>query len=186
MTTTQRIEEHVDLANLLGQRLRERRRELGLTLADVATAAGISVGHSSSIEKGTTLPSLHVLARFAHALDLTLAEVLRASPSTKIAHGRIEAKLGTVRLVGPGSRIQVVYSWQPAGAPPMFPFPLTGDDVFAFVDSGTVEIRVNGTGHDLARGDSIHCHSPRTVTWTASAEDGAGVLWVSGALRTPG
>lgn len=185
MTTSQRTEEHLDLGNLLGRRLRERRRELGLTLADVAAAAGISVGHSSSIEKGTTLPSLPVLARFAHALDLTLADVLRASPSTKIAHGRIEAEPGTVRLVGPGSRIQVSYSWQPAGAPPAFPFPLTGDDVFAFVDSGTVEIQVNGTRHDLARGDSIHCHSPRTITWTASTEGGAGVLWVSGALRSP-
>jgi|1185.fasta_scaffold21819_3 transcriptional regulator with XRE-family HTH domain len=186
MTTTQRTDEHIDLGNLLGRRLRERRRELGLTLADVAAAAGISVGHSSSIEKGTTLPSLHVLARVAHVLNLTLAEVLRASPSTRIVHGRIEAKPGTVRLVGAGSRIQVSYAWQPPGAAPTFPFPLAGDDVFAFVDDGTVEIQVDGVRHDLAKGDSIHCHSPRTVTWTASSEAGAGVVWVSGALRSPG
>ena len=54
--------------NVLGQRLRERRRELGLTLAEVAAAADISVGHSSAIEKGNTFPSLSVLARLAHAL----------------------------------------------------------------------------------------------------------------------
>ena len=186
LSTTGEIEQQADLGNLLGRRLRERRRELGLTLADVAAAAGISVGHSSSIEKGTTLPSLPVLARFAHALDLTLAEVLRSSPSTKIAHGRIRPKPGTVRLVGPGSRIQIAYTWRPAGAPSTVPFSLTGDDVFAFVDSGSVAIRVNGTRHDLAGGDSIHCHAPSTVTWTASSEGGAGVVWVSGAARSPG
>lgn len=177
---------NLDLGNLLGRRLRERRRELGLTLADVAAAAGISVGHSSSIEKGTTLPSLHVLARFAHVLDLTLAEVLRASPSATIAHGRIEARLGTVRLVRAGSRIQVWHTWQPAGATDAFPFPVIGQDVFAFVDNGTVEIQVNGTRHELSGGDSIHCHAPRTVAWTATSKAGAGVVWVAGALRSTG
>jgi transcriptional regulator with XRE-family HTH domain len=191
MTTTQPRDVRADvgnsdLGNLLGQRLRERRRELGLTLADVAAAAGISVGHSSSIEKGTTLPSLHVLARFAHVLDLTLAEVLRTSQSATIAHGRIEAKPGAVRLVGPGSRIQVSYTWQRVGTAGAFPFPLVGEDVFAFVDHSTVEIQVNGTQHELARGDSIHCHSPRTITWMATSEAGAGVLWIAGALRSSG
>jgi transcriptional regulator with XRE-family HTH domain len=194
MTTTERKDrraelgrpdpQNLDLGNLLGRRLRERRRELGLTLADVAAAAGISVGHSSSIEKGTTLPSLHVLARFAHVLDLTLAEVLRASPSATIAHGRIEAKTGTARLVGAGSRIQVAHTWQPTDAAGGFPFSLIGEDVFAFVDNGTVEIQVNGTRHELDRGDSIHCHAPRTVAWTATSRPGAGIVWVAGALRS--
>ena len=124
-----------------------------------------------------------VLARFAHALDLTLAEVLRASPSAKIAHGRIEAKPGTVRLVGAASRIQVWHTWQPAGAAGAFPFPLIGEDIFAFVDNGAVEIQVNGTRHELGRGDSIHCNAPRTVAWTATSKAGAGVVWVVG--RTP-
>ena len=91
-----------DLVNVLGQRLRERRRELGLTLAEVAAAADISVGHSSAIEKGNTLPSLSVLARLAHALQLTLAEVLRASPGPRIAHGRIASTPGTSELAAAG------------------------------------------------------------------------------------
>jgi transcriptional regulator with XRE-family HTH domain len=176
----------LDLGNLLGRRLRERRRELGLTLADVAEVAVISVGHASSIEKGTTLPSLHVLARFAHVLDLTLAEVLRGSPSPTIAHGRIEAEPGTVRLVGAGSRIQVSHTWGPAGTAGRFPVPLVGEDVFAFVDAGTVEIQVNDTRHELGKGDSIHCHAPRTVGWTATSKTGAGIVWVTGALRSRG
>ena len=96
MTTTHRPDAGFDLVNVLGQRLRERRRELGLTLAEVAAEAGISVGHSSAIEKGNTLPSLSVLARLAHALQLTLAEVLRASPGPRIARGRDRRRAGYV------------------------------------------------------------------------------------------
>jgi transcriptional regulator with XRE-family HTH domain len=182
MTTAERAEESVDPLNLLGRRLRERRRELGLTLAEVAAAAGISVGHSSSIEKGTTLPSLPVLARVAHALDLTLAEVLRASPSPRIAHGKIAPTPGTSRLVSSGSRIQIAYLWQPAGTSSSPPFPLSGDDIFVFVHTGAVEIKVNEDRHELAGGDSIHCHAPRAIVLSASSSAGAGTVWVT---RTP-
>jgi transcriptional regulator with XRE-family HTH domain len=183
MTTAERAEENVELGNLLGRRLRERRRELGLTLAELAAAAGISVGHSSSIEKGTTMPSLPVLARLAHALDLTLADVLRASPSPRISHGCIDDAPGTSRLVAPGSRIEVAYSRLPAGETSGPPFVLAGDDVFVFVHEGAVEIRANDDVHALSTGDSIHCHVPKTIAWAASPDGPAGTVWVARALR---
>lgn len=183
MTTSPRTDENVELGNLLGQRLRERRRELGLTLAEVSAAAEISVGHSSSIEKGVTLPSLPVLARLAHALDLTLAEVLRASPSPRITHGEVMAVPGTSRLVAAGSRIQVSYARHLAGTSSGAPFPLAGDDVFVFVHDGAVEILVNDDLHALATGDSIHCQAPRAITWTASSAGGAGTIWVARSPR---
>lgn len=50
----------------LGQRLRRLREERGLTLAQVATAAGLSVSHLSAIENGTRRnPSFHIVARIA-------------------------------------------------------------------------------------------------------------------------
>ena len=96
--TREPVADGADLGNLLGRRLRDRRRELGLTLADLGAAAGISVGHASSIEKGASLPSLPVLARIAHALELTLADVLRASVSPRIAQGRIDDRPPTAQL----------------------------------------------------------------------------------------
>jgi transcriptional regulator with XRE-family HTH domain len=181
MSVAPRSEEGSDLGNVLGRRLRERRRELGLTLADVAAAADISVGHSSAIEKGTTLPSLSVLARLAHAVDLTLAEVLRESPSPRIAHGRIgDETLET--LVSSGSRIQITYRRQDPG--PGSPLQLfrAGDDVFVFVHEGSIEIEVDDDRHTLDAGDSIHCHTPAAIAWAAGPR-GAGTLWVTRAPR---
>jgi transcriptional regulator with XRE-family HTH domain len=183
MTTAQRTSESVDPLNLIGLRLRERRRELGLTLAEVAAAAGISVGHSSSIEKGTTLPSLPVLARVAHALDLTLAEVLRASPAANIARGKVGASLASTQLVGAGARVQVWYSRESAGVSASPPFPLAGDDLFVFVHAGEIEITVNDVRHCLREGDSIHCHRPSSVCWTVTSAGEAATLWVSRGVR---
>jgi transcriptional regulator with XRE-family HTH domain len=185
MATTRvitRTDERFDVVNVVGQRLRERRRELGLTLAEVGAAAEISVGHCSAIEKGGTLPSLPVLARLAHALDLTLAEVLREFPGPRVAHGRLGNGPGPARLVPTSSRLAITSVRQRARetAPP--PFPLTGDDVFVFVHRGSVGVEVNGDRHELAAGDSIHCHAPRAITCTAGG-DGAATLWVSRAPR---
>ena len=179
---TTQTEERFDVVNVVGQRLRERRRELRLTLAEVAAAAEISVGHCSAIEKGGTLPSLAVLARLAHALDLTLAEVLRESPGPRVAHGRIGSEAGPARLVPGASRLAITSVRQRAHETVPPPFALTGDDVFVFVHRGSVEVAVNDDRHELAAGDSIHCHAPRAITCTAGG-DGAGTLWVSRAPR---
>ncbi|MEM7319920.1 MAG: helix-turn-helix domain-containing protein, partial [Pseudomonadota bacterium] len=42
----------------LGQSIRLRRKELGLTMQTVADAAGLSVGFISQVERGLTSPSL--------------------------------------------------------------------------------------------------------------------------------
>ena len=179
---TTRAEESFAVVDVLGQRLRGRRRELGLTLAEVSVAADISVGHCSAIEKGSTLPSLPVLARLAHALGLTLADVLRASPSPRIAHGRLDPEPGHARLAPGGSRIEITYARKTARKTAAPPFQLGGDDVFVFVSEGTIEIEVNDDRHELGAGDSIHCHAPRSIAWRPVAA-AAGTVWVMRAPR---
>lgn len=181
MSVASQSEEGFDLVNVLGRRLRDRRRELGLTLAEVAGAADISVGHSSAIEKGTTLPSLPVLARLAHVLGLTLADVLRESPSPRIAHGRIGERANSEILVSAGSRIRVAYRRnEPGAASPALT--RSGDDVFIFVYEGSIAVEVDGDRHDLVEGDSIHCHAPAAMACTAGPR-GAVTLWVTKASR---
>ena len=72
---------------MLGPRLRERRTALGKTLADIAAESDVSPGYISAIEKGTSIPSLPVLARITHALQVSLAEMLRSSNSALLARG---------------------------------------------------------------------------------------------------
>lgn len=58
-----------DVRNILGKRLKILRREKGLSQAQLAEKADISVPFLSSIERGTKWPYPETLAKLADALD---------------------------------------------------------------------------------------------------------------------
>ena len=59
-----------------GLRIRARRTELGLTLAQVAERAGLSTAYVSNLEQGRGNPTLEALRSVAAALQQALAELL--------------------------------------------------------------------------------------------------------------
>ncbi len=61
---------------LLGDVLRERRLEQGLTLRQVSAEARVSLGYISEIERGQKEASSELLASLCTALDSPLSEVL--------------------------------------------------------------------------------------------------------------
>lgn len=77
---------------VLGQAIKARRRERGMTLQDVAKRTGLSSGLLSQVENFRTIPSLPVLLAIAAALDVEAAELLRAvSTAAKTKCVRIRA-----------------------------------------------------------------------------------------------
>ena len=61
----------------LGDVLRERRLEQGLTLRQVSAEARVSLGYISEIERGQKEASSELLSSLCAALDLPLSVVLR-------------------------------------------------------------------------------------------------------------
>ena len=62
---------------LLGDVLRERRMQRGLTLREVSAQARVSLGYISEIERGQKEASSELLASLCSALDAPLSDVLR-------------------------------------------------------------------------------------------------------------
>ncbi|GAA3341637.1 hypothetical protein GCM10017714_26430 [Curtobacterium pusillum] len=60
---------------LVGEQLRERRRDRGDRLQDVARRAGVSPQYLSEIERGRKEPSSEMLAAVAGALDSSLLDL---------------------------------------------------------------------------------------------------------------
>ena len=60
----------------LGARIRQARRDAGLSQDAFAWEAGIHRTHASLIERGRSDPRLSTLARIARALNVNLAELL--------------------------------------------------------------------------------------------------------------
>ena len=65
------------LRRLLGEALRRRRHEQHRTLREVSTAARVSLGYLSEIERGQKEASSELLASICEALDVRLSELLR-------------------------------------------------------------------------------------------------------------
>lgn len=65
------------LERYLGNTIRDLRQKHGLTIADVASLAGISRGMLSKIENAQTATSLDTLSRLATALGVSIATLFR-------------------------------------------------------------------------------------------------------------
>lgn len=64
----------------LGRALKSAREEQGLTQRELAEAAQIAEKYLSRIEIGLATPSSYVVFRLAHALGVSVDELLGASP----------------------------------------------------------------------------------------------------------
>lgn len=182
MTSASENLEQAGLGARLGRRLRERRAELGRTLAQVAAAAGVTPGYVSSIESGASLPSLAVLARLTRALELPLADLLRGTAGPGFTRGRIDDSSAPRLLTAAPSRMRIArLEAEPhaSGACPLED--PTGTDVFAYVVRGTVDLEVDDERHHLDAGDAIHCALPATISWSTPTADGATMVWLAGA-----
>ncbi len=61
----------------IGREVRAFRRQQGLTVAELATTTGLSIGMLSKIENGITSPSLTTLQILSHALSTPLTSFMR-------------------------------------------------------------------------------------------------------------
>ncbi len=64
------------LAGAIGGQIRDYRRQLKMTVAEVAAQAGLSAGMLSKIERGKALPSLPALDAIARALNVPFTSLL--------------------------------------------------------------------------------------------------------------
>lgn len=169
------------LGTRVGTRIRQRRLDLDRKLSQVAATAGLSVGYLSSIEKGGKVPSLPVLARLAHALDMSLAEILRTSASSRLSRGSLTSRLGQERLNAEGSQLLIVRLSGKPGSRGKAPLSFGRGDVFVYVHEGQFEIDVDGTPFQVGPGDALHGDRPRSVTWSVSGEKTATSIWAAAA-----
>jgi transcriptional regulator with XRE-family HTH domain len=167
------------LGALLGPRLRERRNELGKTLAALAREADLSTGYLSSIETGASVPSLPVLARIARALEVPLAEILRNSSSARLTRGHITDPHTGSELAANNSQLQIVRQSAKPGEAGQAPVNLGNGDVFLYLYLGRLEVILDDGKFELGPGDALHCDRPSTISWRVKGSKRAIALWAT-------
>ena len=163
----------------LGSNLRNRRRELGLTLQDVADGAKLTAGFISQLERNLTAPSISSLAAIARVLKSDMADFFVMpggdSPTTRAEerrnytldetrtkYERISAGFeghvlnGVIVHEQPGYRSEAIRH--------------EGEELF-YVLNGSITVELDGKAIVLKAGDSIHFNSDqRHSTWNHTSE----------------
>ena len=159
---------------ILGERLRERRQALGLTLKQVADDASLSVGFISQIERGITTPSLSSLVNVSRVLGQHVSSFLSLPPGTAsltrldqrphYAVGSSALVYERISAAFPGYQLTTVIIHQPPGYRSEL-IAHDGEELF-YMLAGAMTVEVEGEIFVLEAGDSLHFSSQRVhTTW---------------------
>ena len=169
----------------LGASLRERRKELGLTLQVVADAAGLTAGFISQVERGITSPSLASLVSVSEVLQTPLSAFLQqprqvnaaTHKSSRAAYSVAGADVSYERLstTFESSQLHSVIVHEPPGFRGE-PISHRGEEMFYIID-GEITVEIEGEVEILRKGDSMHFDSSRIhSTWNHGSRT-TSVLW---------
>lgn len=161
----------------LGARIREIRKQRGLSIRQVAERAGLSASLVSLIERNKANPSVGTLAKLASVLGVRVAELFDSGASgnpegpvvRKEQRKRLHTSLMGVthQLLVPdlNRKMELVYSvYDPKSWSGDVLMSHEGEEC-AYVVKGLMEVVVNGVPYILREGDTIYfdCSLPHQV-----------------------
>jgi len=164
----------------IGDKIRNRRRELGLSLRELAEQVGLTASFLSQIERNLASPSLNSLYKISQALELPLFHLLL----TETPSQRVVRRQERLRLMLPNSKL-VYELLTPNLGLPMEVFLVrleTGEDNIAtslnnpteeciYVLQGILEIELHDQTYLLGPGDSIYFEGPRLRRLTTRGDE---------------
>ncbi|MGI8865658.1 MAG: helix-turn-helix domain-containing protein [Rubrobacteraceae bacterium] len=152
----------------LGARVRDLRRERGLTLQGLAEKSGVSRAMISKLERGEKNPTLVIAARLAEGLEVTLSQLAGMEERREVIVVPKDCRM-TMRdpetgferqLLSPsfaGRGLEFVRNVIPEGATSgEFPPHKKGAEEYIVVERGRMLAILGGEEHLLEEGDSLY------------------------------
>jgi len=170
----------------IGDALRSRRRQLHLSLAEVAARSELSTGYISLLERNLASPSLTALMRIGQVLGLDLDYFFQARDAG--GHHFPRSARSPFQLQAGGMRFDRISGEFPASVmnslvvtiPPghrSSPITHPGEEL-TYVISGNLRYTLGERKLHLGEGDSVHLPSNTPHCWENPFADAATVLWV--------
>jgi DNA-binding transcriptional MerR regulator/mannose-6-phosphate isomerase-like protein (cupin superfamily) len=169
----------------IGPRLRQLRAQRGAGLAEVAAAAGISVGFLSAIERSQMSASVGTLRRLARYYRKNILDFFDPTESNTRLVRPAKRK---VLEAGPGVRMELLAWGNTVMEPHLFriapqadsgePYAHEGEE-FLFVLRGELKIALADEEYHLKRGDSFYFESATPHHWKNPGRGETWLLWVN-------
>ena len=169
----------------IAAKLRMTRKEMSLTMQQVADQAGLSVGFISQVERAITVPSLGSLVSLSRVLNKPVSFFVQDTGSNeektrqtdrvpfKVAGGSVTYERLSASFAG--SQLNSLIMNEPPGHRSE-PISHEGEEMI-FVLAGEVTVELDGKRSVLRAGDSIHFSSERVHSiWNHTTEISS-ALW---------
>jgi len=180
---------HNNINPTLGADLRALRKARGLTLTDLATTLGRSVGWLSQVERDKSEPALDDLRQLARALDVSVSSLFRAKAANDDEIG-IVVRSGARRPIGSREAglveellspdltddFEMVHSTFEAGASMSVPVTRPTQEV-AYIVSGRMTLWVGDKNFDVIAGDSFRIRG-EAYRWSNPYSEPCIAIWV--------
>lgn len=169
----------------VAESLKFRRKQLGLTLHDVAKKSGLSPAFISLAERRKAVPSIVSLINLAKALDVDIhyfltppkvGKILRRAAEPEIY--KIDSPVQYVRLsAGHRSQMMDAFIFTIPGGP-KFPRVHRDGESFYYILEGKLHFDVDDKTYELGPGDSLHFNSQHSYSMQNRDRRPVRVLWV--------
>lgn len=188
----------VDFGQRMAHRLRERRLELGLSLAELAGRSGVSRAMIGKVETGTASPTAGVLGRLCGGLGITMSALMAAVEREDVVLLRAadqprwhDPATGLVRVavspVTPGSDVDVARLELPAGAVVEYPVPPDIGYAQHLVGiAGLLRLTIGARSFDVGPGDCVAARVDRPTRLEAVDDEPAEYLVIIQRTRPAG
>ncbi len=169
----------------VGPRLRRLRIQRGLSLAEVASAVGISIGFLSALERSQMSAAVGTLRRLARYYRTNILDFFDA---TEMNARLVRPSKRKVLDAGPGVRMELLAWGNKVMEPHLFriaPGAGSGEsythegEEFLFVLRGELQIDLDGDEYHLQRGDSFYFESATPHHWNNPGRSETWLLWVN-------
>jgi DNA-binding transcriptional MerR regulator/quercetin dioxygenase-like cupin family protein len=169
----------------IGKHLRQLRLQRGLSLAQVAESAGISVGFLSALERSHMSASVGTLRKLARFYKTNILDFFGpAEAGSRL----VPAGKRKILEAGPGVRMELLAWGNTVMEPHLFriaPNAGSGEsyshegEEFLYVLRGELQISVDEQEYQLKAGDSFYFESSSLHHWLNPGECETWVLWVN-------
>jgi transcriptional regulator with XRE-family HTH domain len=174
----------------LGVRIRNVRKERGLTLKELERVSGFSATHISEIERGKTSPTIGALVRISQALGKDTSFFLEEEQLNEIALVRRDDRQplppGVAKVRGeyltpgiPGGRLNAYMIYLEAGDSKEVVYEPHAGEEGVLVVAGRVEALIGGRAITMDVGDSVQYPADRAHGFKNLGREEAKLLLVS-------
>jgi transcriptional regulator with XRE-family HTH domain len=183
------VEQRQNAGSMLAGDIRALRKARGLTLNEIGLKLGRSVGWLSQVERGLSVPSLADLRAFAELFGIPVSFFFAHDTPDESERGVIvragrRRSLGTAEsglveeLLSPdlGGSFEVLRSEFAPGAELKAAANRPTEEA-GYVVSGTFDLEIAGTWHQLGEGDSFR-FANKPFRWRNPGAEPAVVIWV--------